>query len=234
MKITKKTLAMTLALAFPSLASATDLAYTFLDFAALDTSIKAEGTKTPVPGQTVSIDTIDGHGIAVAGSLVVHKGFYLGGFYKSSVVDLVGVVQSPLTTVNVKDTFDLVESSFSFGYLHAIGDKLDLVAELLYDTSTYDFGSFAGENFDLDDSGVGGLIGFRWNPRREVEVFLTGRYSPVAKPLLTEGRYESGTSVSAGLRWYFFENLGVGIEYESGEVDQTTLSMRFSFGNLPW
>ena len=63
---------------------------------------------------------------------------------------------------------------------------------------------------------------------------MFGKYSPVAKALLSEGTFEKGTSEILGVRWYFFENLGVGIEYDSGDVDTTTISMRFSFGNLPW
>jgi hypothetical protein len=62
---------------------------------------------------------------------------------------------------------------------------------------------------------------------------VTGRYSAVEKADLTQHRYESGTSVKAGVRWYFFESLGVGLEHETGDVSVTTISMRFSFGNLP-
>jgi hypothetical protein len=233
-KLDKKAVACAVAISLPSFASASELAYTFLDFEALDTSVTAAGAKTPVPGQTVQIETKDGDGIAVGGSLAVKKRFYMGGFYKSSIVDVVGQVSSPLTTVDLTDTFDLVQSNLYGGYIHAIGDKLDLVFQLSYESSNYDFGSFVGENFDLDESGLGGLFGVRWNPHRAIELFVSGRYSPVAKPLLSEGRHESGSSVSAGLRWYFFENLGMGIEHESGEVDMTTISMRFSFGNLPW
>jgi len=56
----------------------------------------------------------------------------------------------------------------------------------------------------------------------------------VAKALLSENKFEKGNSAMVGVRWYFFENLGVGIEYDSGDVDTTTISMRFNFGNLPW
>jgi hypothetical protein len=234
MTLTKIAVTCGLAIAVPSFALASELAYTFLDFAAIDTSVNAAGAKTPVPGQSVGIEISDGDGIAVGGALAIGERFYAGGSYESSVVDIAGVVTSPLATVNVTDTFDLVESSLFAGYLHPFGRELDLIVEISYDSSNYDFGSFVGENFDLDESGAGAAIGLRWNPRPAVEVFLSGRYSSVAKPLLTEGRYESGSSIKAGLRWYFFENLGVGLEHESGEIDVTTLSMRFSFGNLPW
>ena len=221
--------------AMPSFAaSASELSYTFLDFQRPEASVDATGVQSPVPGQTVRINAFDGEGIGVGGSLAVGERFYLGGSYKSSVVDVTGVISNPLTTVNVAGTFDLVQTNLSFGYLHAIGDELDLIAELSYDSANYDFGSFAGENFDLDDSGAGARIGLRWNPTRPVELYLIGRYSPVAKAVLSQRTYEKGSSVSTGIRWYFFENLGAGVEYDSGDVDTTTLSMRFSFGNLPW
>jgi hypothetical protein len=218
----------------PLTVSASELSYTFLDFQRPEVSVDAFGVQSPVPGQTVQINALDGDGIAVAGSLKVGQRFYVGGSYKSSIVDVTGVISNSLVTLNVADTFDLVQTNLAFGYIHPIGDELDLIAELSYDSANYDFGSFAGENFDLDDSGAGGRIGLRWNPARPVELYLFGRYSPVAKPALSERTYEDGTSFSAGVRWYFFENLGAGIEYDSGDIDTTTISMRFSFGNLPW
>jgi hypothetical protein len=218
----------------PFAAAASELSYTFLDFQRPEVSVDAQGVQTPVPGQTVTINALDGDGIAVAGSLAVGQRFYAGGSYRSSIVDVTGVVSNPFVTINVADTFDLVQTNIFFGYILPVGDELDIVAELSYDSANYDFGSFAGENFDLDESGAGARVGVRWNPTQPVELYLFGRYSPVAKAALSEGAYEKGSSVSVGVRWYFFENLGAGVEYDSGDVDTTTISMRFSFGNLPW
>jgi len=231
----KKSYAVWAILAMPCLpASASELSYTFLDFQRPEVTVDATGVQTPVPGQSVQIDALDGKGIAVAGSLALPHGLYFNGSYKSSVVDVTGVVSNPQVTVNVADTFDLVSSNLALGYAHEFGDNFDLIAEISYESSNYDFGSFAGENFDLEDSGAGARLGFRWNPARPVEFYVFGRYSPVAKPVLSERTYEPGSATTAGIRWYFFENLGVGIEYDSGDVDTTTISMRFSFGNLPW
>jgi hypothetical protein len=218
----------------PFTASASELSYTFLDFQRPEVSVDAFGVQTPVPGQSVRINALDGDGIAVAGSLKVCQRFYVGGSYKSSIVDVTGVISNSLVTLNVADTFDLIQSNLTFGYVLPIGDELDVIAEISYDSANYDFGSFAGENFDLDESGVGGRIGLRWNPILPVELYLFGRHSPLAKADLSQRTFESGSSASAGVRWYFFENLGVGVEYDSGDVDTTTISMRFSFGNLPW
>jgi hypothetical protein len=220
--------------AAPSLATqATDLSYTFLDFQSLDNTVDKTATQSPVPGQTVQIQTSSGHGIGAAGSYLFNERFYFAGYYKSSVIDYSGTVKSPIATDHATGTFDLVASNLALGYVHKFGDRLDFTADIDFDSSTYDFGSIAGENFDLKDTGAGASVGLRWNPRRPFELSLTGHYSPVEKADLSKHRFESGTSVTAGFRWYFFESLGVGIEYRSGDVDVTTISMRFNFGNLP-
>ena len=220
--------------ALPSLtARATDLSYTYLDFQSLNNSINKTAHQSPLPGQTVTIDTSGGNGIAAAGSYAFGSRFYFGGYYRSSVVDYSGVVTSPIATDKASGTFDLVGSSLSIGYVHKFGEKLDFTADIGYESSFYDFGSIGGENFDLKDSGAAANLGLRWNPRKPFELFAIAHYSAVEKADLTAHRYESGTSIKAGFRWYFFQNLGLGLEHESGDIDVTTISMRFSFGNLP-
>lgn len=215
-------------------ALATDLSYTFMDFKVLDTSVEASGLLAPVPGQTVTVNAEDGDGIGIAGSLAIGERFYLHGAYLSSIIDVAGRVQSPLAAANVRGQFDLVTTTLGVGYRHPIGDKFDLIAELNYDNAEYDFGSFAGENFDAKGSGAGARVGFRWNPARPVEIHASARYSPNAKAVLSRREIESDTLMNAGLRWYFFSDLALGLDYESGNVDTLALSMRFSFGTLPW
>jgi len=219
--------------AAPLNARATDLSYTYLDFESLNNSIEKTAEQSPLPGQTVRIETSGGNGIAAAGSYAFGEHFFFGGYYKSSVIDYSGVVTSPIATDQASGTFDLVQGNLALGYVHKFGDALDFTAQIDFDSSNYDFGSIGGENFDLKDSGLGASIGFRWNPKKPFELFVNGRYSPVEKADLTAHRYDSGTSIAAGFRWYFFQSLGVGIEHQSGDIDVTTISMRFSFGNLP-
>ncbi len=220
--------------AAPSLtARATDLSYTYLDFQSLNNSVETTAEQSPFPGQTVRIQTSSGNGIGAVGSYAFGGHFYFGGYYKSSVIDYSGVVTSAIATDQATGTFDLVMGNLALGYVHKFGDALDFTAEVGYESSNYDFGSIGGENFDLKDSGAAASVGLRWNPRKPFELFVTGHYSAVEKADLTAHRYESGTSIKAGFRWYFFQNLGLGLEHESGDIDVTTISMRFSFGNLP-
>ena len=234
MRNTTLVLAAFASLVFGRPALATDLSYTFMDFRVLDTSVDASGALTPVPGQTVTVNAEDGDGIGIAGSLAIGERFYLHGAYLTSIIDVAGRVQSPLATATVRGQFDLLATTLGVGYRYPIGEELDLIAELNYDSTEYDFGSFAGENFDAKESGAGARVGFRWNPARPVEIHAFARHSPNAKVVLSRREIESDTLMNVGLRYYFFSDLALGLDYESGSVDTLAISMRFSFGTLPW
>ena len=215
-------------------AHASELSYTFLDFLYLDQTVDVFGNQEPVPGQNVFVDSNASDGIGIGGSLGIADRFFVGGSFVSSIVDVTATVTSPLASITVDDNYDLIATHLGFGYLQPIGDDLDFVAELTYETMEYDFGSFAGENFDVDDSGLGARIGFRWNPNRALELYAYSRVSPVGKVSLDQLKFESDAVHRLGVIWYFFEDLGLGLDYESGQVDSFSVSMRFSFGNLQW
>jgi hypothetical protein len=215
-------------------ARASDLSYTYLDFQALDNDVDAAGSQRPVPSQLVNVASRGGDGIAVAGSLGLPGRLYASGAFTTSIIDITGVVESPLTRVTTSDSFDLVSSQIGIGYQREISDNFDVIAELTYESIDYDFGSVAGENFDVSDSGLGAEIGFRWNPKPAFELFATGRVTPVGKVDLNARELDSDTLINTGVRWYFFNDLGVGVDYSTGEVKTFTVSLRFGFGNLPW
>ncbi|HEX6998170.1 MAG TPA: hypothetical protein VF322_08490 [Gammaproteobacteria bacterium] len=234
MTLANRTACAVLLVCHSACAAASDLSYTFIDFKVLGNSVDATGIQTSAPGQTVRVDAGDGDGIAVAGGMLLPGRFYLTGEFASSVIDVDGIVQSPLTVAQVSGEFDLVTSTLAIGYQRELSENFDVIAELSYDSVEYDFGSFAGERFDTDGSGVGARVGFRWNPVPPFELFASAKYSPAGAVSLDARELDGETRVSSGVRWYFFEDLGVGIDYESGDASAWTLSMRFSFGNLPW
>ena len=221
------------ALAFAaSRAGAGDLSYTFVDFGALGVKSDATGQQSPAAGQTVTVAAGKGDGLTVAGSLALGQRFYLASSYDSTVVDVDAVIQSPLATASTSGNFDHVVTRVGFGYVQPIGRRLDLAFELGRDKVEYDFGSFAGENFDVEDSALAAQVGMRFKASDSLELFVGARGSEVGKVDLTNRRFESGTEVSAGLRFYFFEDLGLGVDYRSGDVDRLAVSMRFGFGEL--
>jgi len=213
-------------------AAASELSYTFIDFQAITNGLDSAGTQSPVPSQTVAITTDEGDGISIGGSIAVGERFFFHGKFLTSIVDVSGIVTNPFGSTAVSDNFDLVQSRVAFGYQRELRENFDLVFDLSYDSLEYDFGSFAGENFDMSEAGAGGRAGFRWNPRPELELYGYAHFSSVGKADLTTREFDSDTRAQFGLLWYFFEDLGMGIDYEVGEIDTFSISMRFSFGDL--
>jgi hypothetical protein len=232
MKNTIRNVTLATGLTLATAASASDLSYTFVDFGSLNVDTSVEGTQVPTPGQTVRVEASDGEGLIVGGSLAVGRRFYAGGSFGSAVVDVTGSVTSPLATAAVGGNFDLVQTRAMFGYIQPIGANLDVLFEVSYDGLEYDFGSFAGEQFDMDDNGAGFGIGLRWNPNPSFELFGGVRSSAVGEANLSTRTFDSGSEVNAGMRWYFFEDLGLGFDVRSADYDSITISMRFGFGEL--
>ena len=213
-------------------AEASELSYTYVDFQAYSNKSNQFGEQVPVPGQTVRVRTADGDGIAIGGAASIGERFYIGGRFQTAIVDVGAVITNPFGVTAAEDNFDLIQSRLAFGYYKELRENLDLVAELSLESTEYDFGSFAGERFDMKDEDVGVRVGFRWNPRTPLEVSGHVHHSPVGKADLTKRVFESDTSVGVGVMWYFFQDLGIGLDYASGEIDSVAFSMRFSFGDL--
>jgi len=213
-------------------AKASELSYTYVDFQAFSAESDLSGAQVPVPGQTVAVQTTDGDGISIGGSMSIGERFYVGGRFRTSIIDVGAVVTNPFGVTEADDNFDLIQSRFAFGYYRELTENFDLTVELSLDSTEYDFGSFAGENFDMRDEGVGARVGFRWNPRAPFELYGFAHHSPVGKADLAMGTFEADTSAGLGAMWYFFDDLGIGVDYVSGDVESVSFSMRFSFGDL--
>lgn len=213
-------------------AHASELSYTYVDFQAFSNETDLSGQQVPVPGQTVTVQSADGDGISIGGSVSIGERFYFGGRFQTSIVDVGAVVVNPFVIATADDNFDLIQSRLAFGYYRELAENFDLTFELSLDSTELDFGSFAGENFDMRDEGAGARIGFRWNPRTPLEIYGYAHHSPVANPNIETGKFESDTNLGLGMMWYFFGDLGVGVDYISGEFEQVSFSMRFSFGDL--
>jgi hypothetical protein len=209
-----------------------ELSYTYLDIGAAAVETSLEGVRMPVPGQTVSAELSDGDGLTVGGSLAIGRRFYIAAANETAVIGVDAFVASPLATAFLGGNVDRVTAHAAVGYVQPIGLDFDVVFELAYDTIEYDFGSFAGESFDVDDGGAGFGLGFRWNPQTTVELFAMAYGSEVGEIDLTSGTFDSGTRAVAGVRWYFFEDLGLGFDYRSGDADSVNVSLRFGFGDL--
>src|SRR5688572_11531401 len=136
-----------------SAAQASELSYTFVDFGAIAVDSSLTGTKQPTATQRVDVASADGDGLSVAGSLAIGRRFFVAGGYQSSVVDATARIVSPLASAESSGNYDLAMSRVALGYVQPIGSNFDVVLEVSYDSVEYDFGSFAGETFDVDDAG---------------------------------------------------------------------------------
>jgi hypothetical protein len=225
-------LAAAVAALVPVAAGASELSYTYVDFQAQANESDLSGEQVPVPGQTVRVRTDNGDGISIGGAASIGERFYIGGRFQTAIVDVDAVITNQFGVITAEDNFDLIQSRLAFGYYRELRENFDLTAELTFDSTEYDFGSFAGERFDMKDEGVGASVGFRWNPRPPLEVSGHVHHSPVGKADLTRKELESDTSIGLGVMWYFFQDLGIGLDYATGEIDSVAFSMRFSFGDL--
>lgn len=214
-------------------AAASELSYRFVEFQYIGADIDASGRQFPVTNQIVEITTSQGDGVAVGGSFDFADRFFLAGFFQSTIADVAGLIINPLAQTEVTNTFDFISSRISFGYQRELSPSFDIVVDASLDSAEYDFGAFAGEDFDVADSGAGFRAGFRWNPRPALEFFGFADYSTIGSVNLDQLLFESDTSFQVGAIWYFFEDVGLGIDYRGGQVSTFTISMRFSFGTLP-
>ena len=117
-----------IALVSPGVA-ASDLTYTFVDFGALGVASDLSGTRSPAAGQTVTVESGEGDGLTVGGSLALGQRFYLGAAYESSIVEVDASIRSPLATVSTSGNFDLVTTRAALGYVVRAGEALDIYFE---------------------------------------------------------------------------------------------------------
>src|SRR4029079_11221116 len=113
----------------------------------------------------------------VAGSLALGRRFYLAGSYDSSVVGVDAGIRSAPATGKHRGKLDHQVSRVGFGYVQPLGQRVDLVFELGRDKVEYDFGTFAGENFDAEDSALAAQVGLRFKANDKLELFIAGRGS---------------------------------------------------------
>ena len=220
------------ALAAPALpVAASELSYTFLEFGTIVTETELEAEQL-IDTQTVRLDPGEGDGLAISGSLAIGRRFYLAGSYRSAVISTDAFVTSPEATTVLSGSFNWTTSHAGFGAIVPIGDRVDFVAEVAGHSVQYDFGSFAGENFDTDASGGGMSVGFRFNPHPSFELAIAGVASEIGEVDLATGQFDSGSRLAAALRWYIFEDIGLGLDYAGGDVPYLGASIRFGFGEL--
>ena len=216
-------------LCFAGSASAQEIRYSWLDLSFMGQDMSKSGTlPTPgIPDQIVTINTSDGTGVRFRGSLGTWNGFYVMVDYGATDINLDGEVDNPLIEPQpFDDEFDYTTIRGGLGYKWTLRDGLDLFGELTYDSLDFDFGSFTGENFDMDRQEAGGTIGVRTLFGDDLTVYLHGRYSGVGDADLTTGIFDSDTLVGVGFGWQVIRGLSIVGDFEAGEFSNWSIGFR--------
>ena len=221
-------LAFLMLLSIGNAAFAQDIRYSWMDMSFMAQDVGRAGSLTPLPGQTVDIAVSDGAGVRFRGSVGTWNNFYLMFDYGSTDIDLTGRVTNTITGFEqeFEDEFDYTTIRGGIGVKFSILYATDIYGELTYDSLDFDFGSFAGENFDMDRQEPGGTLGVRTILGKNLEARLHARYSAIGDADLTTGFFDSDILYGAGFAWELVRGLSIVGDYEAGEFSSWSVGFR--------
>ena len=207
-------------------AEAQEVRYSWLDMSVLAQDFDRSGVQVPIPGQSVEVIAADGSGIRFRGSLGTWKNMYLLLSYGSTDNDVDAIITNDQGVFETNDEFDFTTIRSGLGVKWSIRQKTDLFAEVTYDSTDLDFGSFAGENFDTDAQELGGALGLRTMFGDNFELKIAGRYTQVGDVDMNTLEFADDTLFSIGFAWQVIRGLSIVGDYESGEFGSYGLGFR--------
>jgi hypothetical protein len=221
-------LALLVALSFGNASIAQEIRYSWVDMSFMAQDVSRAGSLTPLPGQTVDIAVTDGSGVRFRGSVGTWNNLYLMIDYGSTDIDLTGTVSNTNTgfVQEFADEYDYTTIRGGIGLKFSILEATDIYGELTYDSLDFDFGSFAGEDFDMGREEVGGALGVRTMFGDHLQASLHVRYSAVGDADLTTGFFDTDTLVGVGVAWELIRGLSLVGDYESGEFSSWSIGFR--------
>jgi hypothetical protein len=208
---------------------AQEIRYSWLDMSFTGQDVGRSGSlPTPgVPDQIVTVNADSGSGIRFRGSFGTWYGFYVMLDYASSDIELDGNVSNPdVPPAEFDDEFDFTSIRGGLGYKYSVLEKTDLFAEISYDSLDFDFGSFAGENFDMNRQEVGGTLGVRHLFGDHLTTQLHVRYWGVGDADLTTGFFDNDVLVGLGAYWEIVRGFSLVADFESGEFSSWSIGFR--------
>lgn len=222
--------AIALLLLAPMLAgtvSAQEVRYSWFELGVLGQDISQTGSQFDLGlNQSVDIDAGDGGGVRFRGSLGTWRNFYAFFDFTTADPDVDAVVTNPQGEFPASDRFDFTQVRAGLGYAWALSYRTHILGEFTYDSVDYDFGSFAGEDFDLNEADIGAALGVRTMLSDEFELRAFARYTNVGEADLTNGVFDSDTLFSIGAGYEFVRGLSINFDYETGEVETYSVGFR--------
>jgi len=207
-----------------------DIRYSWFEISFVGQDVDKTGSSTdPILMQTVDIAATDGSGIMFRGSVGTWHNLYAFIDFSSSDIDIAAVVTNPGGMFPGEDEFDFTTIRGGVGYRIPLRVGTDLFGELSYDNLDLDFGSFAGENFDIDGSDVGVALGIRhlWNDQFEIRARV--RYTGVGAVDLSapiESAFDADTLFGVGFGYELVRGLSITGDYEAGEFTNWNFGFR--------
>jgi hypothetical protein len=209
-------------------AAAQEIRYSWMDMSFMGQDVGRQGALSPLPGQVVDISASDGSGVRFRGSVGTWKNFYVMVDYGSTDIDLTGLVTNANTGFEevIEDEFDYTTIRGGIGLRYPLRYETDIFGEITYDSLDFDFGSFAGENFDMDRQEMGGALGVTTMFGDHVQAYLRVRYSALGDADLTTGLFDTDTLVGVGAAWEVIRGLSLVGDYEAGEFSSWSIGFR--------
>ena len=212
---------------FSSAAIAQDIRYSWFEISYSGQDVDRDGTFADlVIGQTVDISAQDGDGIRFRGSIGTWKNLFTFVDFSSTDIDVDALVSNALGQFSASDEFDFTTVRGGVGLRWPLNPKTDIYGAVSLDSTDFDFGSFAGEDFDTDDKDVGFTLGIRRMVQDHIELRAHARYSGVGDVELNAGEFDSDTLFSVGFGYELIRGLSITGDYESGEFSNWNIGFR--------
>lgn len=209
----------------PTLAQ--DVRYSWFEISFVGQDVDRNGSLVDsVLGQTVDVSGTDGDGVKFRGSVGTWNNLFAFVDYNSSDIDVSALVSNLQGQFPADDEFDFTAVRGGIGYKWSVAFQTDIYGAVSYDSTDFDFGSFAGEDFDTDDQGVGVTLGIRTMVKDHIELRAHARYSGVGDVDLNTTEFDSDTLFSVGFGYELVRGLSITGDYESGEFSNWNVGFR--------
>jgi hypothetical protein len=210
-----------------SAAQAQDVRYSWFEVSYVKQDVARDATFTDLSiNQTVNISTTDGDGIKFRGSVGTWKNLFVFLDFNSSDIDVAATVINDQGEFSAADEFDFTSIRGGLGAKWSIAKATDLYATVSFDSTDLDFGSFAGENFDVDDQGAGGSVGVRSMIGDRLELRAHARYSQVGDMDITTRESDTDTLYGVGFGIELVRGLSIVGDYEDGAFSSWSVGFR--------
>jgi len=223
-----KIIAVLLLMVCSSATLAQDIRYSWFEMSYVQQNVGEGGTLTDdLIGQTVDIASEeDGNGIKFRGSVGTWHNLFIFVDFNSSDLIVDATISNSQGQFSTSDEFDFVAIRGGVGVKWPVAHKTDIYAAVSYDSTDFDFGSFAGEDFDTGEKDVGAQVGVRSIFGDKLELRANVRYSGVGDVNLTTGIWDSDTLFGVGFGYELIRGLSITGDYESGEFSSWNIGFR--------